>query len=77
LVRAAAAVAITVADGAGIDIVALGGGSFQNARLLAGVRRRLEARGLRVLVPRQLGPNDGAISFGQAAIAASLLARWG
>jgi hypothetical protein len=26
-------------------------------------------------VPRQLGPNDGAISFGQAAIAASMLAR--
>jgi hydrogenase maturation protein HypF len=77
VVRAAAAVAISVADGAGIDIVALGGGSFQNARLLAGVRRRLEARGLHVLVPRQLGPNDGAISFGQAAIAASLLARWG
>jgi Hydrogenase maturation factor len=51
------------------------GGSFQNARLLSGIRRRLEARGLRVLVPRQLGPNDGAISFGQAAVAASLLAR--
>ncbi len=73
--RAAAAVAIIVADGARIDTVALGGGSFQNARLLAGVRRRLEARGLRVLVPRQLGPNDGAISFGQAAIAASMLTR--
>jgi hydrogenase maturation protein HypF len=75
VVRAAAAVAITVADGAGIDTVALGGGSFQNARLLSGVRERLEARGLRVLVPRQLGPNDGAISYGQAAVAASLLAR--
>lgn len=72
---AAAEVAVAVADGAGIDIVALGGGSFQNARLLSGVRRRLEARGLCVLVPRQLGPNDGAISFGQAAVAASLLAR--
>lgn len=75
VVRAAAAVAIIVADGAGIDTVALGGGSFQNARLLSGVRARLEARGLRVLVPRQLGPNDGAISFGQAAVAASLLSR--
>jgi len=72
---AAASVAILVADRAGIEIVALGGGSFQNARLLAGIRSRLEARGLRVLVPRQLGPNDGAISFGQAAVAASLLAR--
>ncbi len=75
VVRAAAAVAIIVADGAGIDTVALGGGSFQNARLLSGVRARLEARGIRVLVPRQLGPNDGAISFGQAAVAASLLSR--
>jgi hydrogenase maturation protein HypF len=75
IVCAAAKVAIMVADRAGIDTVALGGGSFQNARLLSGVRARLEAHGLRVLVPRQLGPNDGAISYGQAAVAASLLAR--
>jgi hydrogenase maturation protein HypF len=75
VVRAAADVAIAVADGAGLDQVALGGGSFQNARLLTGIRRRLETRGLRVLTPRRLGPNDGAISFGQAAVAASLLAR--
>jgi len=75
VIRAAAAVAIIVADDNGIDTVALGGGSFQNARLLSGIRTRLEAHGLRVLVPRRLGPNDGAISFGQAAVAASLLAR--
>jgi hydrogenase maturation protein HypF len=75
IVRAAAEVAIAAAERGGIDTVALGGGSFQNARLLSGVRARLEARKLRVLVPRLLGPNDGAISFGQAAIAASLLAR--
>jgi hydrogenase maturation protein HypF len=73
--RAAANTAIRVADEAGVDTVALCGGSFQNARLLSGVRVRLESRGIRVLVPRQLGPNDGAISFGQAAVAASLLAR--
>jgi hydrogenase maturation protein HypF len=73
--RAAANTAIRVADEAGVDTVALCGGSFQNARLLSGVRARLESRGIRVLVPRQLGPNDGAISFGQAAVAASLLAR--
>jgi len=73
--HAAATIAMTVADGARIDTVALCGGSFQNARLLSGVRSRLEARGLRVLLPRQLGPNDGAISFGQAAVAASILAR--
>ncbi|HZK78300.1 MAG TPA: carbamoyltransferase HypF [Gemmatimonadaceae bacterium] len=75
VVHAATTVAIKVADAAGIGTVALGGGSFQNARLLSGIRGRLQARGLRVLVPRQLGPNDGAISFGQAAVAASLLTR--
>lgn len=77
VIRAAVEVAVSVADGAGIGVVALGGGSFQNARLLSGIRRKLEAYGLRVLIPRQLGPNDGAISFGQAAVAASLLANRG
>ena len=71
---AAAAVALRVADSVGLDTVVLGGGSFQNARLLSGVRRRLEEAGVRVLVPRRLGPNDGAISYGQAAVAAAILA---
>jgi hydrogenase maturation protein HypF len=74
---ACAQVARSVAGAAGIGVVALAGGSFQNARLLSGLRRRLEDAGLRVLVPRQLGPNDGAISYGQAAVAAALLAREG
>ncbi len=64
-----------VAATAGTRTVALGGGCFQNARLLVSVRARLEARGLRVLVPRRLGPNDGAISYGQAAVAAAVLRR--
>jgi hydrogenase maturation protein HypF len=72
---ASAEVALAVADGFGLDTVVLAGGSFQNARLLSSVRTRLEARRLRVLVPRQFSPNDGAISFGQAAVAASVLAR--
>jgi hydrogenase maturation protein HypF len=57
----------------GLRLVALGGGVFQNARLLESVRLGLEARGVRVLVPRRLGPNDGAVSYGQAAVAAALL----
>jgi hydrogenase maturation protein HypF len=68
---------VRVAEAEQLRIVALGGGSFQNARLLAGVRQRLADGGLRVLIPRQLGPNDGAISYGQAAVAAALLARGG
>ncbi|MBI3568806.1 MAG: carbamoyltransferase HypF [Gemmatimonadetes bacterium] len=71
---AAAAIAARAAEAHGADTVALGGGSFQNARLLSGVRRRLASCGLRVLVPRLLSPNDGAISYGQAAVAAAVLA---
>jgi hydrogenase maturation protein HypF len=57
----------------GLRVVALGGGSFQNARLTASVRARLEARGLTVLTPIALPANDGGLSFGQAVVAAALL----
>jgi hydrogenase maturation protein HypF len=50
--------------------VVLSGGCFQNLRLLASVRRRLEELGFRVIVHRLLPPNDACISFGQAAVAA-------
>ena len=65
--------AARLAADAGLGTVVLSGGCFQNARLLVSLRARLEARGLRVLVPRRLSPNDGAISYGQAAVAAALL----
>lgn len=77
VIDAVTRVAIRVAEGAGLDTVALCGGSFQNALLLVGIRRSLEDAHLRVLAPAQLGPNDGAISFGQAAVAAALLEREG
>ncbi len=72
---ATADLALRAATLAATRTVALAGGCFQNARLLVSLRSRLEARGLRVLVPRQLGPNDGAVSYGQAAVAAALLQR--
>ena len=68
-------VALRVAEAESLRTVALGGGSFQNARLLTGVRQRLASAGLEVLVPSRLGPNDGAISYGQAAVAAAILAH--
>jgi len=77
IVDAFVRVAFRVAEEEDVRAVALGGGSFQNARLLARMRQRLADGGLRVLVPRKLGPNDGAISYGQAAVAAALLARGG
>jgi hydrogenase maturation protein HypF len=73
VIEAIVHVAMRVASAQQLGVVALGGGSFQNARLLSGVRRGLMEAGLRVIVPRLLGPNDGAVSYGQAAIAAALL----
>jgi hydrogenase maturation protein HypF len=55
----------------GTRVVALGGGCFQNAVLLGGLTDALEAQGMRVLIPRVLPPNDGAISYGQLVVAAS------
>ncbi|MGH2868660.1 MAG: hypothetical protein ACRDNK_13995 [Solirubrobacteraceae bacterium] len=40
--------------------------------LLETVAARLEHAGLRVLIPERLPPNDGGISYGQAAVAAAL-----
>ena len=77
LARATVELAVRSAEAVGLDVVALGGGVFQNARLLVAIRERLEARGLGVLVPRRLSPNDGAISYGQAAVAATLLTHDG
>jgi len=55
----------------GLDTVVLAGGVWQNRLLLELTTPLLEAAGLRVLVPERLPPNDGAISFGQAAVAAA------
>jgi hydrogenase maturation protein HypF len=62
-----------VARGLELHTVALGGGVFQSGRLLESMVRRLEKSGFRVLVPKQLPPHDGAISYGQAAVAAAIL----
>jgi hydrogenase maturation protein HypF len=57
----------------GCTTVALGGGCFQNARLLSTLRRALKNEGFNVLTAVQLGPNDGGVSVGQAAVGAALL----
>ena len=71
-VAAGAAAACAAAGGPGT--VVLSGGTFQNLRLLQSTRARLDAAGFRVLTHRRVPPNDGGISYGQAAIAARRLA---
>jgi hydrogenase maturation protein HypF len=60
-----------------IATIVLSGGVFQNRRLLATTSELLSAAGLRVLTPERLPPNDGGISFGQAAVAAARMAGAG
>jgi hydrogenase maturation protein HypF len=57
----------------GTERVVLSGGVFQNRRLLESVSAGLGAAGLRVLVPARLPVNDGAIAYGQAAVAAAIM----
>jgi hydrogenase maturation protein HypF len=71
LAAASADACVQIARARGVPLVVLGGGVFQNRLLLEGVAGRVEQAGLRVLVPERLPPNDGAISYGQAAIAAA------
>ena len=67
----AAAAAAVCAAAAEPPRVVLSGGTFQNLRLLASTSRRLEELGFRVLTHRSVPPNDGGVSYGQAAVAAA------
>jgi hydrogenase maturation protein HypF len=73
IARAAVEAAQRIAGARGLDTVVLSGGVFQNRVLLERAVAALEQAGLRPLVPRLLPPNDGGISYGQAAVAAARL----
>ncbi len=60
-----------VAHATDVTRVVLSGGCFQNRRLLEGAARALAGAGHEVLVHRQVPPNDGGVSLGQAAVAAA------
>lgn len=54
----------------GLEIVALSGGTFQNAIVLERSMARLRERGFDVRINEAVSPNDSGISLGQAAVAA-------
>ncbi len=53
----------------GITTVACGGGCFLNGVLVRQLAELLARQGLRVLLARQMPPNDGGLSLGQAWVA--------
>ncbi len=73
MAAACATAALDVAARASVDQVVFSGGCFQNHRLEQAVLTALDSRGLTCMVHRNLPPNDGGLSVGQAAVA---LAEW-
>jgi hydrogenase maturation protein HypF len=70
LAAATASACLAAAEANRIGVVVLSGGVFQNRLLLERTAEALRHAGLRILIPERLPPNDGGISYGQAAVAA-------
>lgn len=73
IVRSIVVTCEQIAREEGFKRVCLTGGTFQNAYLLKKTLGGLTRAGLTVLTHRQVPPNDGGISLGQAVIAAQQL----
>ncbi len=61
-------------ENTGIEKVALSGGCLHNRRLARLLRAGLEEEGFQVFEHRTVSPGDGGLSYGQAAVAAAILA---
>ena len=67
--------AIAARTATGISQVALSGGCMHNRRLARLLRIGLEVENFQVFQHRNVSPGDGGLSYGQAAVAASTLAK--
>ena len=59
----------------GLEQVVLSGGCMHNRRLARLLHWGLEAEGFEVFQHRRISPGDGGLSYGQAVVAAALLAK--
>jgi len=75
LALAVTAACAQLAESSGVRRVALSGGVFQNALLLARTLELLEQRGLDGYTNRSVPANDGGVSLGQALVAAARAGR--
>ena len=71
LAAATAEACSRAAEAHGLGSIVLSGGVFQNRLLLERTVAALQARGMTVLIPERLPPNDGGIAYGQVAVAAA------
>jgi len=71
LAQSVAQICSEIRDERGVAAVALSGGVFQNRLLTERTVGALSERGFSVLTHRQVPPNDGGISLGQAVVAAA------
>ena len=73
MVDVIAATCMRIAERTGIRTIVLSGGVFANALLTTETTWRLDADGFRVFRHQKVPTNDGGLSLGQVAIAASVL----
>jgi hydrogenase maturation protein HypF len=75
IVALLAAACLRAREQTGLNSVALSGGVFQNRLLLEQLVIQLEQHQFQVHINRRVPPNDGGLSFGQAAVAATRVSR--